>query len=171
MRAGSVPSVSDDWSYQLAQAFLVAALSCDAECGRVFVADSCSVESPPPGCDCQLVAVVNEGWEPDGPCGVRAVAEVRLVLDLCTTVAGPDEVPDPVAVNTRAQAHAALRWAIMRGLRQGWLDGTLCGGDSDVPAALSGCCGRIRPGVWRCVGSGGGSVRWETVWRYEDDSL
>jgi hypothetical protein len=161
-------ALADDWSWQLAQALLDAALSCEGvECSRVFVADSCNVEGLPPGCACQLAAVVTEGWAPMPRCGAQRVAEVRLVLDVCTTPPpGPDAVPDAAALSGRAREIAALRWGMMRGLRQAWLDGQLsCCGESSVP----GLCSRVTPGAWRCVQSGGGSVRYETLWRFTDD--
>lgn len=159
-----------DWSWQLAQAFLDAAQSCGASCDRVFVADGCSIEGLPPGCGCQLAVVVTEGWEPLPRCGARRVAEIRLVLDLCTTAPpGPDAVPDPVAVTTRAQENASIRWQIMAGLRSAWVAGQLSACGEDLGPLAASMCGRIRPGVWRCVGSSGGAARWETFWKFEED--
>lgn len=163
-------ALSTDWTFQLGEAFLAAALTCEGiECERTFVADGCVPEPPPPDCCCQLVAVVSEGWEPLPKCGARRIAEVRLVLWLPVVVPGPDEVPDPAAVSAQAQKNASMRWGIMVGLRQAWKAGELAACGEDLGPMAAGLCGRIRPGMWRCMAQGGGVARWETTWRFEDD--
>lgn len=168
-------ALPDDWSYRLGQAFITAAKSCGFECARTYVSDGCQPEPPAPGCPCQLTVVVTEGWDPLPKCGARRVAEVRVVLDLCTTVAGPEEVPDPAKVNAQAQANATARWQIMRGLRRAHQLGELSAaamptgeGEELGPMAAT-LCRTITPGPWRCIRSTGGWARWEALWRFHDD--
>lgn len=158
-----------DWTYQLGQAFLTAALSCGAVCERAFVADGCAPEGMPPGCCCQLAVVVTEGWDPLPKCGARRVAEIRLVLMLPTLLVGSEAVPEPAEINTQAQANASIRWQIQAGLRQAWRTGALSACGEDLGPLAATLCGRIRPGMWRCVAQGGGVARWEALWRFEED--
>jgi hypothetical protein len=153
---------------------LAAALSCDAVCDRSWVSDGGLVESPPPGCDCQLVAVVTEGLETDGQapigCGASRFATVRLVLDLCVELAGKDEIPDPVAVGTRAQQNASTRWLILAGLQRAWSLGLLTVGTEDPPLPVFlQRAWRVTPGEWRSTWTTGGISRHELVWRFATD--
>lgn len=163
--------LADDWSYQLGLAFLTAAKACGFTCDRSYVADGGNPEPPAPGCRCQLIAVVTEGWEALPECGARRTAEVRLVLDLCLVVPGQDEVPDPAKVNAQAQLNATARWQIMRGLRRAWQLGELAavGVGEDLGPMAATLCRTITPGPWRNTRSTGGWARWEATWRFTDN--
>lgn len=166
-------ALADDWSFGLAQAFLDAAVSCEGTtCDRRFVSVGAAAEGPPPGCPCQLVAVVTEGIEPvpGSRCGTRRTATVRLVLDLCGPAAGEEDVPDPTKWQTAARDQAALRWRMMRGLLGAMERGDLCGGrDDGWPAGTQvGCCGNVTPGPWRPTRSDWGSSRFETTWTWHE---
>lgn len=170
------PALASDWSYQLGQKFLTAATSCGAVCGRVFVSDGGRPESPPPGskCECQLAAVVTEGWQAvpgagGSNCSPQRVAEIRLVLDLCQVVPGQNEILRPAKVNTSAQSNATTRWLIMEGLRKAWVGGLLSApGEVSIPGLDRASCRRIMPGRWLSVSSAGGVARWESVWTFHD---
>lgn len=160
--------IPDDWSYKLGKAFIDAAVTC-ATCARSWVSDGTRPEQPPPGCECQLVAVVSEGWANNGArCGVLLQAEVRLVLDLCTVVFGKDEVPNAARVNAQAQKNAATRMGMMKGIRSAWISGALAAPVLGLPAQIAGC-GSITPGPWVPTRSTGGVARWEALWRFSTD--
>jgi len=162
-------TIPADWPFQLAQQMLDAAVSCGAECARRFVTDSPLVEAPPPGCPCQLVAVVTEGFErPDlKSCSWVPVVTVRLVLDLCVPVPGENAVPDPVAEATSARATSTTRWAMLRGIalaaRSGELHGSTWDPDDPMPPGVG--CSDVRPGAWALTMREGGAARWESTWR------
>lgn len=168
-------ALPDDWSFQLAQAFLDAAVSCGATCERRFISPSLGVEGPPPGCPCQLVVTVQEGWAaPRDPkaakCSKVRTATVKLILDVCVPAAGQNEVPDPVKWTAAARDAATLRWQIMRGLDRAWHAGQLCGnqGDGWPPGSQVGCCSNITPDSWRPTRQEWGSSRWETTWTWRE---
>lgn len=161
-----------DWTYKLGQAFLDAAVACDAfTCERRWVSDGSRVEQPAPGCPCQLVAVVSEGFEPLPKCSWARVVEVRLILDLCTVAPpGEKEVPDPAAINAQAQKNASIRWLMMTNLRRAQRLGELSAIGEELGPLAASLHERIKPGPWRLTRSTGGIARWEAVWRFEDDS-
>lgn len=164
-------TLAADWSYQLGQAFLTAAVSCEGvECDRRFVSDGSDPESPPPGCDCQLVAIVSEGFEKSGVCGGVRVAEIRLVLDLCT-VSPPEQtkIPDPAKVSAQAQRNASIRWLMMVGLRDACSNGLLTAWGENLGPFAANTCKRMTPGPWQWKRGTGGSARWESVWRLRVD--
>jgi hypothetical protein len=162
-----------DWSYQIAAAMIAAALSCDAVCDRSFISDGGLVESPPPGCECQLVAVVTEGIASAGTpieCGNGRFATIRIVLDLCVELAGKDAIPEPVATSTRAQQNASTRWLILAGLQRAWSLGLLTVDTEDPPLpAFLQRAWRVTPSEWRATWTLGGSGRWESVWVFATD--
>lgn len=162
---------TSDWTFLLAQQFLDAAVSCDAVCDRRFVTDAPTVEAPPPGCPCQLVAQVSEGWEraaANDPCSLRPVVSVRLTLDLCVPVPGENEVPDPVAEATAARTNATTRWLMMLGMvraaKTGALHGWTWDPEDPMPAGVGGCVD-VRPAPWTATVREGGIARWESTWR------
>lgn len=160
-----------DWSHRLAQAVLDAAVSCGASCDRRFVTEGPQPEGLPPGCECQLVATVEEGWERTNAaerCSFRWTATVRLFLDLCSPVPGSGEVPDPVEESTHARESSRLRWAIVSGILDHALRGVFAGPgvDLDDPMPPGTGCSSVTPGTWRATLRSGGSTRWESVWRF-----
>jgi hypothetical protein len=158
-----------DWLWTIGQAMLSAALDC-ADCDRSFISDGSYPEQPPPGCDCQLIAVLREGPNaatPNAICGVGRFGEVRLLLDLCVEQAGRDEIPDPVTVSTRSQMNASIRWLMMSGLMSAAATGLLTVLDGP---ALFGPTWRIVMDSWHQTRSTGGSARWETTWQFFDDT-
>lgn len=165
-------ATSDDWPYLLAQQILDAAVSCGATCARRFVTDSPVVEAPPPGCPCQLVAVVTEGFErPEGAaakCSWLPVISVRLVLDLCVPVPDADRGLDPTVEATAARETSRIRWAMLRGIRtaasRGELHGPTWDPDDPMPPGAGGCTD-VRPGAWTATVREGGMARWESTWR------
>lgn len=168
-----------DWTYKLALAVLDAAVSCEGvECERRFVSDGSLPEQPPPGCACQLIAVPTEGFEPlsergqrQAGCGARRVAEIRLLLDLCTT-APPDDksVPDPAKVNAQAQKNASTRWLMMVGIRKAHTAGQLSAIGEELGPLAGSTAERIRLNPWRLTRSTGGVARWEALIRFEDET-
>lgn len=161
-----------DWPYQLGQQFLDAAVSCKFECERRYVSDRCTVpEGLPPGCPCQLVAVVTHGWLPSpggSPCGALLTADVRLFLDLCQTGdPGSTSLLDPTKVNATAQVQHSILWSISQGLRGAWAGGEL-GKFPNPDQPPGGECRWIVPQtMWTCVPSTGTMTRWETRWRWQ----
>jgi hypothetical protein len=156
------------WAYDIAFAMLEAAVSCEAVCDRRWVSDGGLVEQPPPGCNCQLVAVIREGpngLTPKAICGSGRFAEIRLLLDLCVELPGKDEIPDPVAVNTRAQANASTRWLMMQGLMAAASSGLLTVLDGP---AIFGPTWAVTVDGWRPTRTIGGMGRWESVWTFSD---
>jgi len=152
-----IDSLPDDWTFQLALAYLTSAQSCGFDCERAFVADSGYVE---PCCDpCQLAVIVDAGWTPDpragaaGICLPNLTVSVKLLLDQCVYVPEEDEGYDPVKENTQAQINLSARWQIMRGLQAGRAAG-----------ALTVACGRVVPAQWTNLWTEGGCARWQTVW-------
>lgn len=163
-----------DWPYQLGQQFLDAAVSCEFDCERRYVADRCTVpEGLPPGCPCQLVAVVTHGWLPNpgnNPCGAMLTADVRLFLDLCQTGdPGSTSLLDPTKLNATAQVQQSILWAISQGLREQWAAGQLGRfPNPDQPPPSSQDCRWVVPQtMWTCIPSTGTMTRWETRWRWQ----
>lgn len=161
-----------DWPYQLGQQFLDAAVSCEFDCDRRYVSDRCTVpEGLPPGCPCQLVAVVSHGWLPNPgsqPCGAMLAADVRLFLDLCQTGdPGSTSLLDPAALNATAQVQQSILWSISQGLRTAWASGGLGRfPDPDQPPS-NGCQWVVPQTMWSCVPGTGSMTRWETRWRWQ----
>lgn len=167
----------DDWSWLLASAFLDAAVSCGFECDRRYVTMRATPEGMPPGCPCQLVVSVTEGYG-SAPairgvkCSARRVAEVRLWYETCSPPVGPGEALNPVTESAAAREASVARFAIARGLYTWWRQGRLHGeapSDDGPLGPLASPCSAITPGPWRVVSSAGGVVRWETLWRYTED--
>lgn len=153
----SIDELPADWAFDLGQKFLAGAQSCGFTCVCTYVSDGGVVEA---NCDpCQLVAVVDVGWQLDprlgaiSECLPTAVGTVRLLLDQCYVIPGGDEGPDPVKISTQAQVNLTARWQIMAGLRQ-----------ARAAGALHVTCGRVNPGAWTPVFAEGGCARWQTVW-------
>lgn len=172
-------SLPADWTFKLATAILDAAVSCEGvSCDRRFVSDGSIPEGLPPGCGCQLIAVIGEGFEPladrgqrQKGCGARRVVEIRLLLDLCTvSPPGQNAVPDPAAINAQAQKNASTRWLMMVGIRAAHTAGQLSAIGEDLGPLAGPTAERIRLGPWRGVRSTGGAARWEAVIRFEDET-
>lgn len=148
------------WPFDLAWKFLDAATCCGFDCGRLYVSDGTLVEGMPPGCPCQLVAVVDAVWEPVSQgamalCLPRKQAMVSLLLDLCIVEPGQDEGVDAKAINLSARDNVSARWRIMQGLQQARSAGNL-GGE----------CRSIVPAGWFAVSQTGGIARWQTSWKF-----
>lgn len=157
---GELDLSQPSWPYDLAWLFLNAAQCCDFECDRIYVSDGTLVESMPPGCSCQLVAVVDARWQPTGvntwmldrP---RKVATVNLILELCVVVPDAQSVPDPKTVTLSARESITKRWQIMQGLETARAAENLGG---------EGCT--ITPAGWVGVSQTGGVARWQTSWGF-----
>lgn len=162
---------TSDWPYLAALALLDGAVSCGAVCERRFVSDSAgAVEAPPPGCPCQLVAVITEGFQRTAeasPCSLQPVVTVRFVLDLCVPVPGETKVLDPVAEATSARDNARTRWLMQAGMvaavRAGSVHDSTWDPDDPLPAGVG--CADVRPAPWTATVREGGIARWESTWR------
>lgn len=162
---------TSDWTYLAAQQLLDAAVSCGAVCARRFVTDDPRPEGLPPGCPCQLVAVVTEGFQRTNEterCSLSPIVTVRLVLDICVPDPGPNAVPDPLVYGAAARDTATTRWLMMQGMvaavRSGAIHGSAWDPEDPMPPGVGGCSD-VRPAPWTATLREGAMARWESTWR------